>query len=107
MAFGVPCSSFIFLNLATSCRSTTDPFGAEHEKEYVKAANQILALLEGLKVSAGPGEAFPCLKRFQLRIACRSGLAILVCVARCLYYFKYVEAFYEATRMRFFTTFLP
>lgn len=41
---GLPCHSFIFLNLATSCRSATCPFG-DQEKLYVRQSNGYLGLV--------------------------------------------------------------
>ena len=56
LAAGVPCSSFVWVNLATSLRNLGNVFGDE-SRGYVKEANQI---------------------------ACRAALLFLVAIVRCV-----------------------
>ena len=39
---GVPCSSYIYMNLATSRRTVDNPYGAYLEHAYIEIANQFL-----------------------------------------------------------------
>lgn len=46
VAVGTPCSSFVFMNIATSGRSASNPLGHEDKWPYVLAANQCLPYIE-------------------------------------------------------------
>ena len=47
---GVPCSSFIWINLHTHQRTTRNPYGAEETREYIKKANTLVCRLSLLLV---------------------------------------------------------
>ena len=98
-AFGVPCSSYIFLNCPTHKRCPERPFGDEN-LAYVRAAN--LSCPELFACPASEVQIYwdqnlcnictyfvsrACLCHPTLRIGCRVGLLLLILICRAVYVF--------------------
>lgn len=105
----MPCSSWVFINSATSRRTRLDPLGDE-SKNYVLLANQLL------------GDHVSRPKRLQrLRICARVAVLLLVALSRSVYfgveqpastklfltpYFQHIEMVCEKLGIRFYNVFL-
>ena len=119
-AFGVPCSSFVFMNSATHMRSESSPYG-NIELDYVVVANMRFPQFYVFDDTPGLRKTYGYAS-IGLRICCRTALVILVLICRSVYifveqpstsrlfiipYYTFIREMCQKFGVRFYNSFLP